>query len=167
MALQTLEQLKAWFVTGAKPTQQQFHDWLDSFVHATQGITMDDVEGLIDALRAKAEQAELRLLINLLKPYAIRLSTNGSYVLAAGMIMYRMIITPVGESNITVSLTPGGGEIHQGDAEDPIAANADSVVNTDLIARADTTVYFENITHFTTILIYTDTLTQSNPFANE
>lgn len=31
--IKTREELKETFVTGAKPTQQDFHDWLDAYVH--------------------------------------------------------------------------------------------------------------------------------------
>lgn len=39
MAVQTRNQLKQWFETGDYPTQQQFWDWLDSFVHLSEITT--------------------------------------------------------------------------------------------------------------------------------
>lgn len=56
MAKQTRDLLKSYFQTGKKPTQQQFSDWLDSFLHkddplgnlvlsfatATQAISSND-----------------------------------------------------------------------------------------------------------------------------
>ena len=33
MSIESRKQLKKWFVTGAKPTEAQFHAWLDSYLH--------------------------------------------------------------------------------------------------------------------------------------
>ncbi|ASZ11107.1 hypothetical protein KTO58_19700 [Chitinophaga pendula] len=43
MAKQTLNTLKNWFVTYAKPVQSQFWDWLDSFRHKDDKITVSDL----------------------------------------------------------------------------------------------------------------------------
>lgn len=53
MAIQTRDQLKQWFETGDYPTQQQFWDWLDSFIHKSESITPAQVDGLITLLNAK------------------------------------------------------------------------------------------------------------------
>ena len=50
MAQKTKAVLKAFFETGDKPTQQQFSDWLDSYVHKDDSISVDKVAGLGDML---------------------------------------------------------------------------------------------------------------------
>lgn len=59
MAIQSVNQLKQWFETGDKPTQQQFWDWLDSFVHKSEGIAIENVAGLLGTLQAKADLSTL------------------------------------------------------------------------------------------------------------
>ncbi len=57
MAIRALEYLKNKFLTGAKPAQEDYHDWMDSFVHK------DDVEGINAAVideRINNYDADLR-----------------------------------------------------------------------------------------------------------
>lgn len=55
MATQLLTTLKSWFETGKRPTQQHFHDLLDSFFHKNDGISISNVAGLTAALASKAD----------------------------------------------------------------------------------------------------------------
>lgn len=48
--------LKNWFVTGAKPTQEQFWAWLDSYFHKEDKISLALIEGLNDVLTGKADK---------------------------------------------------------------------------------------------------------------
>ncbi|BFM41717.1 hypothetical protein CFS9_03580 [Flavobacterium sp. CFS9] len=50
MAIQTLNTIKNWFKTSAKPTQQQFWDTWDSFRHKNDKIPVKDVEGIGELL---------------------------------------------------------------------------------------------------------------------
>lgn len=43
MAVQTLSVLKSWFISQAKPTQEQFWDLLDSYRHANSKIAFADL----------------------------------------------------------------------------------------------------------------------------
>lgn len=47
MAIQTRDQLKQWFETGDYPTQAQFWDWLDSFVHKNEFTTTSIPDDLV------------------------------------------------------------------------------------------------------------------------
>ena len=51
MAKQALETLKSWFKRGAKPTQQQFSDTFDSFVHKDDMIPQNKIDELGNTLR--------------------------------------------------------------------------------------------------------------------
>ena len=45
--------LKGWFSTGKRPTQQQFHTWMDSYIHKLDDeLTEVDIVGLTDTLQA-------------------------------------------------------------------------------------------------------------------
>lgn len=52
MAVQTRDTLKAFFETGDFPTQANFWDWLDSFIHASDLIAIAQIAGLQTALNA-------------------------------------------------------------------------------------------------------------------
>lgn len=71
MAIRSIAQLKAWFRRGKYPTEEQFADWLDSFIHQTEGdVTINRIKGLAEALRNKYPQtagAELERLQELLR----------------------------------------------------------------------------------------------------
>lgn len=56
MPIQAINTIKTWFQTGDKPTQNQFWDWLDSFVHKNDSIAIGNVTGLNDALGDLASQ---------------------------------------------------------------------------------------------------------------
>ena len=56
MALRERNKLKGWFQTGAYPTQEQFWDWMDSFLHKTEdAVTIDNISGLRTLLDNKAD----------------------------------------------------------------------------------------------------------------
>jgi hypothetical protein len=48
--------LKSWFVTGAYPTQQQFWDWMDSYIHQSDGIRFDDISGMADYFNQRNQE---------------------------------------------------------------------------------------------------------------
>lgn len=58
MAQKTRAELKAFFETGDKPTQQQFSDWLDSYFHKDDAISTENIDGLQLILDAKANTAD-------------------------------------------------------------------------------------------------------------
>jgi hypothetical protein len=45
-----LSTIKNWFLTGLKPTQTQFHAWMDSFWHKSEMIPTNKIEGLEEIL---------------------------------------------------------------------------------------------------------------------
>lgn len=47
--------IKEWFRNLKKPDQDQFWSWLDSFYHKLEGIAIDGITGLQDALNKKAD----------------------------------------------------------------------------------------------------------------
>ncbi|MET3536686.1 hypothetical protein [Chryseobacterium limigenitum] len=52
--------LKSWFITGEKPTQDQFWAWMDSYYHKNELLSMNAVYGLENALANKAEASSLQ-----------------------------------------------------------------------------------------------------------
>lgn len=66
MSKQTIETLKRYFKRGAFPTEGQFGDLIDSFIHKDGEITINDVKGLVNQLASlcpkdRVEDAEAKL----------------------------------------------------------------------------------------------------------
>jgi hypothetical protein len=59
--------LKSWFQRGMKPLASQFSEWIDSFWHKNDSIPVESVEGLKNALDAKAETAAVENISNQLQ----------------------------------------------------------------------------------------------------
>lgn len=57
--------LQNWFVTGAKPTQEQFWAWQESYWHKSENIPVEMVQGLGDILGNKADTEQLKNKANL------------------------------------------------------------------------------------------------------
>lgn len=55
MPVVTKEQLKIWFSNFKKPPEGEFWAWLDSFRHIMDKVPLDDVDGLKEVLRTKAD----------------------------------------------------------------------------------------------------------------
>ncbi|KAA2244560.1 hypothetical protein F0L74_00870 [Chitinophaga agrisoli] len=63
MAIRERNNLKNWFQTGKYPTQDQFWDWLDSFVHKTEDkLDIDSMTGLRSLVDSKADQESYLIL---------------------------------------------------------------------------------------------------------
>ena len=57
--------LQNWFVTGAKPTQEQFWAWQESYWHKSEGIPTEKILGLSEVLANKADAEILQHKANL------------------------------------------------------------------------------------------------------
>lgn len=51
--IRDIQQLKSWYEEYDYPTQEQFWDWLDSFIHKNEGIAFDDVKGLAEYINER------------------------------------------------------------------------------------------------------------------
>lgn len=158
MAKQSVNTLKQWFETADKPTQQQFWDWLDSFKHKDDVVAIADVIGLTTALAGKADQSALNAILAVELPVRLVLNADGNYLLPAGFGAYKFLITPTVDTvALYAGTTDGGNDLIY--PTEKLTANQDYAMRVDVIARADTTIYFKGIAGTTTILIYRDTLT--------
>ena len=57
--------LQNWFVTGAKPTQEQFWAWMESYWHKSESIPTEKILGLSEVLTNKADVEMLQHKANL------------------------------------------------------------------------------------------------------
>lgn len=65
MALTSKNNLKQWFKTALKPTQNQFWNWLDSYWHKSENIPAENIAGLQDLLDEKQDVEGVDKLENL------------------------------------------------------------------------------------------------------
>lgn len=74
-------QLKIWFKNLAKPVQEQFWNWMDSFYHKSEAIPKSGVENLVEDLAKKAD-----LVGGVVPASQLPFSVNTSEVIAIGNI---------------------------------------------------------------------------------
>lgn len=107
MAIKTISELKSFFETGDKPTQQQFWDWLDSYMHKTDALAMSQITGLVallDYMMALINNSQSAVLIT----YN---ATTGSHVLGASELLEKMIIFAPSEIDMNISKVEAGVDV--------------------------------------------------------
>lgn len=147
-----VDTVKQWFKTRLKPTQGQFWQTFDWLRWKDEEIAIDSITGLTDILNGKADIGTTGAY----KPIGLQLSGDGTYDFPAGLMLDKIIISPVSSSLIQIGRTLGTGDIFN--PIEAIPGGTDYVLTVDLVARAVTTIYFGNVTSQHTILIYTRTL---------
>jgi len=139
MPVQNINTIKNWFVTGAKPLQQQFWDWLDSFRHKDDKIAFTD---LTNALQND---------INSISGFPITLSAGVSqWTVPVDMVIEFVRVYDPGTINWKMGTTNGGEEIWP---VQEVTAN-NRIFRQDIDAAAGTTYYFGGVTASTVIKIY-------------
>jgi len=143
MAKQSIEQLKQWFETGDYPTQAQFWDWLDSFIHKDDQLTVDNIQNLTTILSQKAEASALLLITPVLLP-----QNTTQWVAPAGTLIEGIVFMTSGSKNIKVGTSPEGEEII---FLQEITAKA--IFRPDFICDTETNIYFSGVGSNTIIKI--------------
>ena len=145
MAKQSINTLKAWFETGDYPTQQQFWDWLDSFIHKDDALDISNVDGLEDALILKADASQITALIN-----AVLLNAGTtSWLVPAGTLIEMFLIIAPTTINFSVGTTEGGQEVIE-----TYEVAVWSVYDKNVYFAAATTIYFGGVAEDTIIKIF-------------
>ncbi len=148
MAKTALDTLKSWFETGDRPTQTQFWNWLDSFVHKDDTIAQSQITGLSTSLSTLAPQAAVDAL------KAITVTTTGSTVaqnIPAGTIIHKVRVKSTAGITYNLGTTDGGTQIIAAQA---ILANVANIVTIDLDNETLTTIHFSGLSGTTNIKIY-------------
>lgn len=148
MAIRSVVQLKAWFVTGAKPLQDQFHDWLDSFWHKNDAIPSASVTGL-DGLFTRVDTLE-----NAATGKIVLTGSTASitYQIPAGKLLEKAVVKSTATMTFTVSTASGGsGDIPIGQT---LTAGQYALGNIDIFAETAQNIYFEGLSGSVTITLY-------------
>lgn len=145
MAVQPIDTLKSWFETGDFPTQQQFWDWIDSFIHKDQGISVGDVDGLTELLQGKADANQLQAL----QTVALLPSGATSYAATAGTLVEAIIVLPGTPIDFACGFSVGATDIVE-----TINTGGDAAIfRIDRFCAVNTTIYFSGIQPTTQIKI--------------
>lgn len=114
MAIQPINTLKSWFLTALKPTQQQFHDWLDSYWHKSETITTDKIDGLDAVLNTIITQ---EVLDNTVKNVTVITSTSPhTYEIPVGRMLDQIVVESLAGQNITIETGAGLKDIADADS---------------------------------------------------
>ena len=79
MAIRSIQQLKEWFRRGCYPTEQQFADWMDSYIHREEQLPISGINGLAEQLLNKYPKADGEELARTVAGLA---STTGDTIIA-------------------------------------------------------------------------------------
>ncbi len=143
MAKQSIEQLKQWFETGDYPTQAQFWDWLDSFIHKDDQLTVENIQSLSTILSQKAQASALQLITPVLLP-----QNTTQWIAPAGTLIEGIMFITNGSKNIKVGISPEGEEIIFLQE-----INTKAIFRPDFICDIATTIYFSGVGSNTIIKI--------------
>ncbi len=117
MAIRERNNLKTWFQTGNYPTQDQFWDWLDSFVHKTEDKPdIDSVAGLRSLLDNKADQEAYLILYQQVQAMvALRAKTIRTDVMSPLTDEYLNAQYPdaLPGAQVICPFIAGGGELYE------------------------------------------------------
>lgn len=176
MAIVNRNQLKAWFKTFAKPTESQFHDWIDSYRHLSEKINSSDLDAallqtinnlpdsnaiqqIINELQQKATiqqvlvlQQQINELALVLQPTILTINQDTTFIIPGGKLMHK-IVAIAGESDATFSVgyTDLTDELV---APDVVPAGSTAIFTVDHYKLNDYTIFFNGITAQVTIKIY-------------
>lgn len=99
MAKRALSTLKSFFLTGLYPTQNQFHDTLDSFVHKDEGVGINQVTGLASALNDKYPQTSADVLVQQVSSNTNAIATMQEQIIALSTVRQRAYTLDFGTSS--------------------------------------------------------------------
>ena len=137
-----IDTLKGWFETGDKPTQAQFAALIDAFRYGGDKITFADLdEDLQDTITAASAS----------KTNIVLAAGTSSYVIPAGTTIVGIVfIDATNPAGIKVGTSAGGEQIYP--SYD--SANGYCLQSGLYYFKANTTIYFTNITGATISKIY-------------
>jgi hypothetical protein len=148
MPIRPINTLKNWFITGAKPLQSQFWDWLDSFWHKDEPIPGASVTGftqLQDDVVALQAQTGGPVVIN-------STASTVLYQINAGKLLEKVIIKSTATMTFQVGTAPGIGNIPVGQQ---LSANIPALLYIDQYADGTIkNIYFEGLSGSVTIILY-------------
>jgi hypothetical protein len=146
MPIESRNILKQYYLTGLYPTQQQFFNWLESFIHKTEdGIAIVDVTGLAAALNAKADASAVELITP-----KVLASGVASWLVPAGTLIEKFLFIDTASITVKLGTTLGGNDIF----EDFTFNAGGGIYSIDKYFPTATTIFFTGFTGSTITKIF-------------
>jgi hypothetical protein len=140
MAVRPINTLKAWFVTLAKPPQDQFWDWLDSFRHKSDTIPMADVTDLITTVNSLLPKTTFDAYE---QGNLVAANDDYLYVIPGGYLLEGIIANYGVDGSMLVSkVVMGDGEVL---TKDDVVAGWNEIVMLNIFAPANTNLYIAGV----------------------
>jgi len=129
MAVKTVGELKAFFETGDKPTQEQFYDWIESYRHVLDKIVFadlhPDLQAIITAIRGVLEFD----------------GAVHSWTFPAGTLIDRVVVIDATDVNFSMGTTLGGTNIFD-NALVEVADTQTGILTNPYYCVDETTIYW-------------------------
>ncbi len=138
--------IKNWLKKGYKPLEAQFASWVDYTRLKDEKVPMDDVDGLITALQAKADAAVIVGLQQIILPELLTKTVDFTYPMLAFRELEKIWINPTAQITLKIGYTAGGGEILQ---ELQYEAGVWQKIDLSEFAEVDRTIYLSGLTQTT------------------
>ncbi len=148
MAIVDIAAIKSWFVTLSKPQQQHFFDWIDSFRHKNDKLTINDFDVEFQNLFNSLPSTEV---IQNFMPILLAPGTNKWEVPAGTFIRSILVIEDSADFNFTVGTSGGDNDIVEGDDDDLNVQNGHGVIVLNKYFPDNIVIHFNN-TYGTTII---------------
>lgn len=159
-----LATLKTYFEFKDCPTEAQFADMLDSFIHKDEGISIENVQGLTGVLQNKASFIELGQLALIVRPWKVELDGDGYYDLPPNLQAWKISVRSIVDSDMIIETEEGAEDVRASDPDNLFLANKRKNVTCDISAEAPDVkrIFFRNVPGYTNILIYRLSLSPIN-----
>lgn len=144
MAKQSIETIKQWFETGDYPTQQQFWDWLDSFIHRDSELAVANITNLEEILIGKADVETVTVLAGSI----VLAPGTTTFDVPAGLLVEKILVIAPTPISFKCGTTLGGNEL-----VDTFDVPQAFVFPLDQYFPALTTIYFSGVSGDTIIKI--------------
>lgn len=131
--------VKSWFVSRAKPFENQFAQWIEACWFKGEKIPVADIDGLDTYLGTVVD------------PFTLVLNADGTYEIPAGYAISKIYIISNGDEVISIG---SNADPVLYASEIALTATVIQPITIDIIAQAATTIKFYNILFLTTIKIY-------------
>jgi hypothetical protein len=144
MAQVSINTIKSWFLTGIRPVQENYHDWMDSFWHKDESIPTASVAGLDAILGDTATNTQIDNLQQQIDNLVVAagredifLSSGGNdYIIPEGRLVECLIFTASASTQVEVFETASGDPI-----SDFLCKNTEPyLLRVDIIKNQDFTI---------------------------
>jgi hypothetical protein len=140
---------KQWFELGDKPTPAQFSTLFDQLRWTDQPLSINDINGLMEALQLKADDATIQQILG--EQEMLTFNADGTYDIPAGYLLEKIIVMPGADTDVSIGTAVGLDDIQPSQT---MSATRGAVVTLNLFAKALRRIYFTGLNANTSIIFF-------------